>query len=179
MATATGLAATVLLGLLTLLALARRGPGRSPAPATARAAGDADHPESLTAVLDPASEEYLAWLADHHWPADEYLDLEVEWRNELASTDLPDAFELTGQYEAPQCPQCLRHREDVWPCPQCGRLLHSTCGHGMRRRRLAHPYRTQATNPEAVIAEWICTGCMSIVGLDVDHGDEADDDLRR
>ncbi|GAA2417458.1 hypothetical protein GCM10010191_30100 [Actinomadura vinacea] len=179
MATATGLAASVLLGLLMLLATARREPGRSPTPAITPAAAPADHPESLTAVLEPDSEEYLAWLADHHWPADEYLDLELEWRNELAATELPDPFELTVPYETPQCPQCRLHREDVWPCPQCGRLLHSSCGHGMRRRRLAHPYRTQATNPEAVIAEWICTGCMSVVGLDVDHGDEADDDLRR
>ncbi|WP_019634368.1 hypothetical protein [Actinomadura atramentaria] len=38
------------------------------------------YPESLTAVLDPADEEYLAWLAAHHWPDDEYLDLERSWQ---------------------------------------------------------------------------------------------------
>ncbi|MFI0348894.1 hypothetical protein [Actinomadura sp. 9N407] len=173
MATATGLAATAIFCLLALLAIARRRPETSPPPATASAAASTDHPESLTAVLDPGSEEYLAWLADHHWPADEYLDLELEWRNEFASTELPEP------YEEPLCPQCRLRREDVWPCPKCGRLLHSSCGHGMRRRRLAHPYRTHAPNPEAVIAEWICTCCLSVVGLDVDHGDEADDDLRR
>jgi hypothetical protein len=176
MATATGLAATALVFLLALLAMARRGREAPPPPATASAAASNDHPESLTAVLDADSEEYLAWLADHHWPADEYLDLELEWRNELASTERP---ELAEGYEEPLCPQCRLRREDVWPCPQCGRLLHPSCGHGMRRRRLAHPYRTHATHPEAVIAEWLCTGCLSVVGLDVDHGDEADDDLRR
>ncbi|MFB4314390.1 hypothetical protein [Actinomadura sp. 21ATH] len=173
MATATGLAATALLCLLVLLATARRRAEAARPPAAPAADGAAEHPESLTAVLDPGSEEYLAWLADHLWPADEYLDLELEWRNEYASTELPEG------YEEPLCPQCRLRREDVWPCPQCGRLLHSSCGHGMRRRRLAHPYRTHAPDPEAVIAEWICTGCLSIVGLDVDHGDEADDDLRR
>jgi hypothetical protein len=225
MATATGLAAA-LLGLLALLAVARRGQGRPRLPATAHgtapAAAPGGHPESLTATLDPDSEEYLAWLADHHWPCDEYLDLELEWRNELAVTELPDVPGLPGHpgllghpglpehsaglsglpghpglpghqgladlhgpldpaepYEIPLCPHCRQRREDVWPCPQCGRLLHSSCGHGMRRRRLAHPYRTHASDHEAVVAEWICTGCLSIVGLDVDHGDEADDDLRR
>ncbi|GAA3959492.1 hypothetical protein GCM10023085_47390 [Actinomadura viridis] len=223
MATATGLAATVLLSLLALLARARRGTGRSPQPVTGTAVspdhapaetpgasaetpvsdpagppGEA-HPESLTAVLDSTSEEYLAWLADHHWPADEYLDLELEWRNEFASTELPgppagteprfpvlrdfadhgDLLDCSQPYQTPLCPQCRLRREDVWPCPKCGRLLHSTCGHGMRRRRPAHPYRTRATDPEAVTAEWICTGCRSIVGLDVDHDDEADDDLLR
>jgi hypothetical protein len=35
-------------------------------------------------------------------------------------------------------------------------------------------------NAEAVIAEWLCTGCTAVVGLDVDRGDEeADGDLRR
>ncbi|GAA4152156.1 hypothetical protein [Actinomadura keratinilytica] len=40
--------------------------------------GPGGHPESMTAVLDPADEEYLAWLADHLWPEDEYLDAELE-----------------------------------------------------------------------------------------------------
>jgi hypothetical protein len=35
------------------------------------------HPESMTAVLDPGDEEYLAWLADQLWPEDEYMDLEL------------------------------------------------------------------------------------------------------
>ncbi|WP_433337098.1 hypothetical protein [Spirillospora sp. CA-294931] len=169
MATATGLAASVLLGLLTLLAAARRGPGRPTQEIPATNA----HPESLTAVLEPGAEEYLAWLADHHWPADEYLDLEQDWKVELATIEAPD---LHG---TPLCPQCRLQREDVWPCPTCGRLLHSSCGHGMHRRRVNHPYRAHGINSEAVIAEWICTGCTSVVALDVDHGDEADDDLRR
>ncbi|MFD0687142.1 hypothetical protein [Actinomadura fibrosa] len=160
---ATGLAAAALLGLLTLLATARHGRRRDSSPH--------GHPESLTAVLDPGDEEYLAWLADHHWPGDEYLDLEHEWRVELGLLD------PSGLYDSPECPQCNLRREDVWPCPACGRLLHPSCGHGMRRRRVDRPYRTHGTNPEAVIGEWICTGCASVVGLDVDHGDEQDGDL--
>jgi hypothetical protein len=162
---ATGLAAAALLGLLTLLATARHGrrPHRS----------DNEHPESLTAVLDPGDEEYLAWLADHHWPSDEYLDLEHEWLGEL------EPAEPAGVYESPLCPRCDLRREDVWPCPTCGRLLHPSCGHGMRRRAVERPYRTHGTNPEAVIAEWLCTGCASVVGLDVDHGDEPDEGLLR
>ncbi|WUH96188.1 hypothetical protein OHR68_21610 [Spirillospora sp. NBC_00431] len=34
------------------------------------------HPESMTAELDPADEEYLAFLADALWPDDEYLEPE-------------------------------------------------------------------------------------------------------
>ena len=34
------------------------------------------HPESMTAELDPADEEYLAFLADELWPDDEYLEPE-------------------------------------------------------------------------------------------------------
>ncbi|MBX6769910.1 MAG: hypothetical protein IRY90_22620 [Actinomadura rubrobrunea] len=49
-----------------------------PAPPTPGAPdGIHGHPESMTAVLDPADEEYLAWLADHLWPEDEYLDVEL------------------------------------------------------------------------------------------------------
>ncbi|WP_207939275.1 hypothetical protein [Actinomadura darangshiensis] len=161
----TGLAAAALLGLLTLLATARRGRRRH--------RSQSEHPESLTAVLGPGDEEYLAWLADHHWPGDEYLDLEHEWLTEL------EFGEPAGHYESPMCPQCNLRREDVWPCPTCGRLLHSSCGHGMRRRTVDRPYRTHATNSEAVIAEWICTGCTSVVGLDVDHGGEPDEGLLR
>ncbi|WP_067796011.1 hypothetical protein [Actinomadura formosensis] len=162
---ATGLAAAALLGLLTLLATARRGRRRQ--------RSENEHPESLTAVLEPGDEEYLAWLADHHWPRDEYLDLEHEWLEELAFG------EPAGHYQSPLCPRCNLRREDVWPCPACGRLLHSSCGHGMRRRTVDRPYRTHATNSEAVIAEWICTGCTAVVGLDVDHGDEPDGGLLR
>ncbi|WP_243722630.1 hypothetical protein [Actinomadura sp. 7K507] len=157
---ATGLAAAALLGLLTLLATARHGRRRH--------RPQEEHPESLTAVLGPGDEEYLAWLADHHWPGDEYLDLEYEWIGESEPAD-PD-----GPYPSPLCPHCNLRREDVWPCPTCGRLLHSSCGHGMRRRRVDRPYRTHGTNSEAVIGEWVCTGCTSVVGLDVDHGDEPD-----
>jgi hypothetical protein len=162
---ATGLAAAALLGLLTLLATARHGRRR---PRSDRPGSDDEHPESLTTVLGPGDEEYLAWLADHHWPGDEYLDLEHDWLEELAFG------EPAGRYEAPLCPCCGLRREDVWPCPTCGRILHSSCGHGMRRRAVERPYRTHATNSEAVIAEWICTGCTSVVGLDVDHGGEPD-----
>lgn len=191
---ATGVTAIVLCGLLALLATARRGrprhsarPGSSPRrPAPPGRAEP--HPESLTAVLDPADEEYLAWLADHHWPADEYLDLVPERAAEPSAEashdpadrpfDLPfgvllDEGEAEG-YVSPLCPRCRVRREDVWPCPACGRLLHSSCGHGMRRRKVARPYRTRGTNPEAVVAEWICKGCTSVVGLDVTHGDDPD-----
>lgn len=160
---ATGLAAAALLGLLTLLAAARHGRRRD--------RPEKEHPESLTAVLGPGDEEYLAWLADHHWPGDEYLDLEYEWVGELELTD------PGGQYVSPLCPQCNLRREDVWPCPACGRLLHSSCGHGMRRRTVDTPYRTHGTDSEAVIGEWVCKGCACVVGLDVDHGDEPDGGL--
>ncbi|POM23400.1 hypothetical protein BTM25_45530 [Actinomadura rubteroloni] len=66
MVVATALAALTLL----CLALSRVGPTRRTPP----------HPESLTAVLGPGDEEYLAWLAAEHWPEDEYLDLERSWR---------------------------------------------------------------------------------------------------
>jgi hypothetical protein len=62
------------------------------------------HPESLTVVLDPHAEEYLAWLADHHWPGDEYLELEWAWRTEDESPATEDRC---------ACPQCLRHGDDV------------------------------------------------------------------
>ncbi|WP_034487327.1 hypothetical protein [Actinomadura oligospora] len=159
------LAVIVIVGLLTLLAALRRAaprphPAVTAGQATETAAGG--HPESLTAELEPAAEEYLAWLADHHWPADDYLDLEQQWRHELGMLDLT---------EVPHCPSCLLRREDVWPCPRCGRLLHSSCGHGMRRRPVAEPYRALGlgSEPEAVVAEWICTGCASVVGLDVEN----------
>ncbi|MFI0481542.1 hypothetical protein [Actinomadura sp. 9N215] len=41
-----------------------------------RDASPAVHPESMTAELDPADEEYLACLADTLWPDDEYLEPE-------------------------------------------------------------------------------------------------------
>ncbi|MFL6051538.1 MAG: hypothetical protein ACJ72W_01280 [Actinoallomurus sp.] len=122
------------------------------------------YPESMTAVLPPGDEEYLAWLADHHWPGDEYLDLERGWRAELQS--------ITIEHDEPVCPGCERPGNDVWPCPNCGLLVHSTCGHGMRRRKIAKPYRTRDMGAESVIAEWVCRRCASIVGLDVDRGDE-------
>jgi hypothetical protein len=118
-----------------------------------------EYPESMTTVLDPESEEYLAWLADHHWPDDEYLDLEREWRAEIEPL-----------YQ--ECPGCAKRGDDVWPCPRCGLLVHSNCGHGMRRRKIAKPYRTRDMGAESVVAEWICLRCDSVVGLDVDRGDE-------
>jgi hypothetical protein len=113
-----------------------------------------EYPESLTAVLEPASEEYLAWLADHHWPDDEYFEIEREF-------DLPQS-----------CPQCYGVDDDIWPCRACGQLLHSACGFGMSRRRVAKPYRTPDMGSETVIAEWTCTSCSAIVALDVDVDDE-------
>src|SRR5690606_41360117 len=103
------------------------------------------------------------WLADQLWPGDEYLDLEYEW---LAEADLPDQ---DGHYLSPLCPHCRLRREDVWPCPSCGRLLHPSCGHGMRRRRVDRPYRTHGTHSEAVIGDWVCTGTTAVDGIDVDH----------
>ncbi|WP_116025264.1 hypothetical protein [Thermomonospora umbrina] len=121
------------------------------------------YPESMTEVLEPDAEEYLAWLADRHWPADEYLDMEREWREEYDPAGLPEAH---------RCPGCQERGEDVWPCRMCGLLLHSGCGHGMRRRRVHRPYQTRDMQAEAVIAEWICTNCSSVVGLDLDHDPE-------
>ncbi|MGI5163377.1 hypothetical protein ACQEU3_03385 [Spirillospora sp. CA-253888] len=145
----------------------------APAPSDSPDPDASGHPESLTAVLEPEAEEYLAWLADHHWPADEYLELEEHWRHELDPFDTPDPADI------PLCPRCRLRREDVWPCPRCGRLLHSSCGHGMRRRRVDRPYPTRATDSEAVVAEWLCTGCASVVGLDVGHDDEPGGGLLR
>jgi hypothetical protein len=122
------------------------------------------HPESMTANLAGDAEEYLAWLADHHWPDDEYLDLERGWRSD---------FDPFGAYEdGPVCPGCHRSGHDVWPCHECGLMMHSSCGYGMWRRKIAKPYRTRDMGSESVIAEWLCNRCASVVGLDVDRGDE-------
>jgi hypothetical protein len=122
------------------------------------------HPESMTAHLAADAEEYLAWLADHHWPDDEYLDLERGWRSEL------DPFGTDEDRSV--CPGCHRHGNDVWPCHECGLLMHSTCGYGMRRKKISKPYRTRDMVSESVIAEWRCSRCTSVVGLDVDRGDD-------
>ncbi|WP_018657864.1 hypothetical protein [Actinomadura flavalba] len=151
MATLIGLAALALLCLL----MSRAVPRRRPAPVRA---------ESLTASLAAPEEEYLAWLADHHWPADEYLDLEREWR----------ALERAPVSDLPRCPHCDLHDEAVWPCPDCGRLLHPSCGHGVRHRPVVDPYWTLGANTEPVTGEWLCTGCATVVGLDV--ADPADPD---
>jgi hypothetical protein len=148
-----------LLALTSLFVAVRR---RRP---TAAPPGAGGHPESMTAVLAPGDEEYLAWLADHLWPNDDYLDLEERWRTELAPDDLVDE-------NCPVCPGCRRPGDDVWPCPNCGFLVHSACRHGMRRRKIAKPYRTRDMSEESVVAEWVCSRCGSIVGLDVDRGDE-------
>jgi hypothetical protein len=118
------------------------------------------HPESMTAHLVGGAEEYLAWLADHHWPDDEYLDIEQEWRSELEDGSCP------------MCPGCQRPGPDVWPCHECGTLVHAGCGHGMRRTKIARPYRTRDMGSELVVAEWRCKRCASVVGLDVDRGDD-------
>ena len=116
-----------------------------------------EYPESLTAVLEPAAEEYLAWLADHHWPDDEYIEIEREYGT------------------AKCCPLCKSSDHDIWPCRTCGQLLHDACGCGMRRRLVAKPYRTPDMGSETVIAEWICTRCSTIVALDVDDEETGSD----
>lgn len=116
-----------------------------------------EYPESLTAVLEPESEEYLAWLADHLWPDDDYFEIEREFETTLS------------------CPSCQSSGEDIWPCRVCGQTLHAACGCGMRRRRVAKPYRTPDMASETVIAEWICTQCSTIVGLDVDDEETGSD----
>jgi hypothetical protein len=119
------------------------------------------YPESLTAILPPEDEEYLAWLADLCWPEDEYFELEEEWREELeAGFPIDDTGHAT-------CPGCLRRSVDVWPCGTCGRLLHTACGTGMRQRPVTR-YRTRDMEGEEVVAEWICTNCESVVGLDTE-----------
>ncbi|MEW2355988.1 hypothetical protein [Spirillospora sp. NPDC029432] len=58
---------------------ARPGLAPRPAPPDRRAAEPkppGPYPESMTAELEPWEEEYLACLADHLWPEDEYLDQE-------------------------------------------------------------------------------------------------------
>jgi hypothetical protein len=157
-------------------ARAARPDGDPDTPRSASDDGPAEHPESLTAVLDPGAEEYLAWLADHHWPFDEYLELERGWLPDSdRQVDLDWQTGLETYEPAPvrsTCPRCLRHSDDVWPCWTCGRLLHSACGHGLRRRSVRRPYRTRDMNAEAVTAEWICTDCSCVVGLDVERGDD-------
>ncbi|MFI0371799.1 hypothetical protein ACH35V_28380 [Actinomadura sp. 1N219] len=54
---------------------ARHSPALDPDPPP-HGASPAVHPESMTAELDPADEEYLACLADTLWPDDEYLEPE-------------------------------------------------------------------------------------------------------
>ncbi|RKS74350.1 hypothetical protein BZB76_2861 [Actinomadura pelletieri DSM 43383] len=51
-------------------------PSRAPSPDPPPHGPLAVHPESMTAELDPADEEYLAFLADRLWPDDEYLEPE-------------------------------------------------------------------------------------------------------
>ncbi|MCO5967466.1 hypothetical protein NDW01_03585 [Actinoallomurus sp. WRP6H-15] len=150
--------------VLLSLTLAVRGRRPSAAPEPEPEPELNGHPESMTAVLPPGDEEYLAWLADHSWPNDDYLDLERLWRAELEP--------ITVDHDGPVCPGCERAGDDVWPCPNCGLLVHSTCGHGMRRRKISKPYRTRDMDTESVVAEWVCRRCASIVGLDVDRGDE-------
>jgi hypothetical protein len=148
----------LVLSVVPFLLLRRHGGGSAAEPD--------GHPESMTAQLAAGAEEYLAWLADHHWPDDEYLDLERGWRSEL------DLVDTSGVDVRPLCPSCGRRGSDVWPCHECGLLMHSTCGYGMRRRKIARPYRTRDMASEMVVAEWRCNRCAAVVGLDVDRGDE-------
>jgi hypothetical protein len=145
----------VLLALVPVMAVRRR--DEMPADLVGQ------HPESMTANLAVGAEEYLAWLADHHWPEDEYLDLERDWRSDLD----PGTYD-----DRPVCPGCHRPGHDVWPCHECGLMMHSSCGFGMRREKITKPYRTRDMGAESVIAEWLCNRCTSVVGLDVDRGDE-------
>ncbi|TDE11915.1 hypothetical protein [Actinomadura sp. 6K520] len=69
------LAALLGLCLPNLLRPMTPGPDRAP-PADDAPTALAVHPESMTAELDPADEEYLAFLADALWPDDEYAELE-------------------------------------------------------------------------------------------------------
>jgi hypothetical protein len=145
-----------LLTLVPVMAIHRRSDGCG--------GGASRHPESMTANLAGDAEEYLAWLADHHWPDDEYLDLERDWRSDVDPLSLDE--------DHPMCPGCHRPGDDVWPCHECGLMMHSSCGYGMRRKKINKPYRTRDMGSESVIAEWLCNRCASIVGLDVDRGDE-------
>jgi hypothetical protein len=170
-------------GLLKTLAAAVAGSRPRPEPTWTREQdgraeplgrpGPLGYPESLSATLEPEAEAYLAWLADHHWPADEYLGLERDWRMELGQDIGEEAGHADGHSP---CPGCLGPGYDVWPCRTCARLLHASCGHGMRRRQVAEPYRTRDMGPEAVIAEWVCTNCSSVVALDVDSPSAESDD---
>jgi hypothetical protein len=68
----------LVLVLVSLAGLLCAGRLIRPRPRTrAGGAGPRGHPESMTAVLAPGEEEYLAWLADQLWPEDEYLALEL------------------------------------------------------------------------------------------------------
>ena len=102
-------------------------------------------------------------LASEDPQAATYLDLERGWRVDI------DPFSVDDE---PICPGCHRPGHDVWPCHECGLMMHSSCGYGMRRKKIAKPYRTRDMGSESVIAEWLCERCASVVGLDVDRGDE-------
>ncbi|MCP2339532.1 hypothetical protein [Actinomadura rupiterrae] len=81
-------AALVLAALATLFAticlprLLRAMPSRTPRTPPV-------YPESMTAELDPGDEEYLAWLADHLWPEDEYLEENPSPRDESDGGPIP------------------------------------------------------------------------------------------
>ncbi|QFG26043.1 hypothetical protein [Actinomadura sp. WMMB 499] len=69
----------VLVALVAVLGLCASNllrPFAPAAPAEPRNGPPGVHPESMTAELDPADEEYLACLADTLWPEDEYLEPE-------------------------------------------------------------------------------------------------------
>lgn len=74
------IAVLVLVSLVSLLALCLprllHPMPPAPAPDPPPPEAPAVHPESMTAELDPADEEYLASLADELWPDDEYLEPE-------------------------------------------------------------------------------------------------------
>src|SRR3569833_874104 len=86
------------LTLVPVMAIRRRA-------GAARASGGAAwrHPESMTANLAADTEEYLAWLADHHWPEDKKHNHKHSKQHEI------DPFDVR-----PVCPGCRQPGHDVW-----------------------------------------------------------------
>jgi hypothetical protein len=80
----------VLVSLVALLGLCLPNLLRPMPPLPAPDPPPGEHPESMTAELDPGDEEYLAFLADELWPDDEYLELEhtTDGEEESGGTDL-------------------------------------------------------------------------------------------
>lgn len=173
------LAIALLCGLVGVICAVRGRSARRTPPPLAPPEPDV-YPESLTAVLGRDEEAYLAWLADHHWPDDEYLALEEDWAADAAPEGPVAPAPPASSLSPADCPRCRQPADDAWPCHTCGRTLHASCGLGMHRRRLDRPYRTPDMRDESVTAEWVCTGCRTVIGLDVEHdGGEAGGEMCR